>query len=419
MSESQRLWLLAATLAGASAWLFQKYFGLAGAAVYLAGIFALAPLLPALDRRAAALGRAQALALGALSLALLAVSFALVYPVADSGVVGGGSDRDEALNLAAGELLAGRYPYYPRTYLDGPISPFPGAVLLAAPFVLLGNSAFQNLFWLAALAAVAARWLGSGGRGLALLWTLLLASPGALNELMVGGDLLANACYVATLALLLLTEERPRRRLLLAALLGLALSSRLNYLLVAPPLLAHGARRRGVRAALGEAGVIGAAWAAVTLPLYLADPAGFSPLHTVGKLAQFGAVIPGAEWAITALAGAAALALALRPLPPDDERATLAACALVQAIPVLCGAALASVQQGRLDLSFTYFGLNFLALGTLAFWPGARAAETWSTSADGRRGFHHDGTKTQNQKERGSCSVVSSPGVVPPMDDVR
>ena len=78
---------------------------------------------------------------------VLALTFAILYPIVDSGVVGGGCDRDEARDLAARELLGGSYHYYPVTYLGALITPLPGAVLLSIPFVLLGTSAYQNLIW--------------------------------------------------------------------------------------------------------------------------------------------------------------------------------------------------------------------------------------------------------------------------------
>ena len=63
---------------------------------------------------------------------------------------GGGSDSDDALNLATRALLHGEYPYRIRTYLGSPATYLPGSLLLAVPFVLLGNAAYQDLFWLAA-----------------------------------------------------------------------------------------------------------------------------------------------------------------------------------------------------------------------------------------------------------------------------
>jgi len=61
----------------------------------------------------------------------------------------GASDNDDAIDVAIDELRAGRYPYYPRTFLNGPLSPLPGALLLALPFYLVGDSALQNVFWIA------------------------------------------------------------------------------------------------------------------------------------------------------------------------------------------------------------------------------------------------------------------------------
>ena len=83
-----------------------------------------------------------------ISLVLLAVAFGVIYPIANRGV-SGGSDRDEALNIAAAALWRGENPYYQRTYLGNVVSPLPGAILLAEPFVAIGNSAYGNLFWLA------------------------------------------------------------------------------------------------------------------------------------------------------------------------------------------------------------------------------------------------------------------------------
>jgi len=87
------------------------------------------------------------LLIGILFTALIFIFF-IVYPLANSGILGKGSDRDEALNIAIEELMAGHYPYYAKTYLDHPISPLPGSLLLASPFAILGNSAYQNFFWL-------------------------------------------------------------------------------------------------------------------------------------------------------------------------------------------------------------------------------------------------------------------------------
>jgi hypothetical protein len=74
----------------------------------------------------------------------LAMLFAIGYPIANSHIPGTGSDDDDAMNIAVFELCHGHNPYYARTYLGNVIHHFPGAFLLAAPFVLLWTSALQN-----------------------------------------------------------------------------------------------------------------------------------------------------------------------------------------------------------------------------------------------------------------------------------
>lgn len=145
----------------------------------------------------------QSLYLATITVIALIVIFAFVYPKANTHVNGHGSDADDALNLAANELLRGRYPFYVETYLHNPIGIFPGALLLALPFILFGNSALQNLFWLAAFFFAASRSVSSWRLGLLLLWALLLFSPVVMQQVVTGTDDLANSIYVLLFMLLL------------------------------------------------------------------------------------------------------------------------------------------------------------------------------------------------------------------------
>src|SRR5215831_9419154 len=71
---------------------------------------------------------------------MAALLFAIFFPIAKSGVLGPGSDRADALNVAIKALLHGSYPYYAETYLGNPPTPGLGALLLALPFYMVGTS---------------------------------------------------------------------------------------------------------------------------------------------------------------------------------------------------------------------------------------------------------------------------------------
>lgn len=310
--------------------------------------------------------------LAALTIVLILLLVLLMFPLANSGRLGGGSDGDEALMIAATDLLQGRFPYYQQTYLGNPISPLPGALILAVPFVLLGNVAFQNVFWLAAFYWVSGRFLRDRRQALLLLWTTLLLSPAILQQLATGGDYLANSIYVLVFALWVIYTRAAAaptwQKLLAAVLLGIALSSRANFLLILPLVFSAITARAGWKEALKATAVTVLSFALVTLPVYLWNPAAFSPLHTGNELGQFRDVLPAAGTAIPLLSALLALVLALR----DNGRMTqfLTHAALVQAFPVLCGILLTSMRVGALNFSFARFGIFFLFFGVLAAWPG-------------------------------------------------
>jgi hypothetical protein len=356
----------------------QKYAGLLGVAVYIV-IVGLALGLLRRTGLAWMLGRVtekQALWLAAATLAALGLIFLVVYPIADSGLVGGGSDRDHQLNIAAGDLAQGHYPYRGKTYLGYPISPLPGALVLAVPFVLLGNSAYQILPWVAGFVALA-RWrLADGRLALLLLWMIVALAPAFMLDFVTGGDLTANSLYV--LLFMLLSAEavvRPEagawKTAALAVLFGFGLASRANFLLLLPLFFAYLARHSGWRAAATYTALAVATFAAVTLPFYLYDPQGFTPLQAQNKFVEFEGLLPGSRLALPVLTGLVALALALRPMA--DWAALLRAAAIVQAFPVLVGMALTDLQAGALLFVFEVrgWGLFFLYFGALAAWQEA------------------------------------------------
>jgi hypothetical protein len=352
----------------------QRFLGLPGVAVYLAAALGLLWLgqrrfFPWLIARTPP---RWAFGLLLVSFLILAVFVVALYPIANSGIMGGGSDGDDALDVAASTLLHGQYPYYPRTYLGNPISPLPGSVLLAAPFVLLGGSAYQNLFWLLLFCATTGVQLRSASQALLLLWVMLLLAPALLHTLAIGSDYVANGIFVLLMAWWLTRwVQQPGRgrvvTLLLAALLGVGLASRAQFILLLPLVYSALGRRIGWRSAAGVMAVTATTLAATTLPFLLYDPAGFSPLHTYGEIGRFDVVIPRAGVLITLATALAGLALAGQ----DDgqTRVFLRNCTLVLALPVVCGVILMSIGLGRLDFSFAGFGVLFMFFGAVAFWP--------------------------------------------------
>lgn len=300
-------------------------------------------------------------------------AFAVVYPIANSGIVGGGSDGDEALNIATRELLHGRYPYYPMTYLGNPISPLPGEILLAVPFVLLGNSAYQNFFWLVIFIVAMRSYLKNWRQTLLLIWIVFVLSPIVPYQFLIGSDYISNGLFVLVFSMWMVTsistpDQSRWKKVLPAILLGVGLSSRANFILILPLLFSALVQRAGWRTATVYIAITSITFVVVTLPFYLYDPQGFSPLHTANKLGQFESLIPSAGFVIPLVTGAIALILAFFQPSNLDLGILLRNCTVVLAFPILCGIVLATIKSGELDFGFATFGTLFLFFGAGAFW---------------------------------------------------
>jgi hypothetical protein len=286
----------------------------------------------------------------------------------------GASDGDDAIDLAISELLSGRYPYYARTFLDNPITPMPGTLMLAFPFYLLGASIVQNVFWLAVFFLAIALYYRDAVAAAVLACCLYLLSPNVVYHILVGGDYIANSISILVFASLLFESSRRGAAVwqgaLWAVLLGVAISSRLSFLPLAPLVLVALAKASSWSRAFTLSALVLASSSAVTLPAFLHDPGGFSPLHTASKLDVVGA-FPWAPYAVP-LAGfglSAMLAARRRRYSlPELMRDAL----LVEAALVVSGLVLASVSLGRVHLDFPHFGILFMFFGLFAFAP-ARA----------------------------------------------
>jgi hypothetical protein len=367
---------LALSLIVPSTAVLQKYLGLAGVIAYSIiaslALFFLFKYRADLIRLAAKVTERQVIWLSVFTWIIILIAFLVVYPIANAGVVGGGSDHDEALNIAATELLHGHYPYYPKTYLGNPISPLPGALFLAMPFVLLGNSAFQNFFWLIIFFVAMKAYLKDSRSALLLLWTVLALSPIVLYGLLTGNDYLSNSLYVLLFILWMTTtasqaDHTPWKMTLLAILLGIGLSSRANFVLLLPFVFSALVRNLGWKSAIRYLAITCITFLVITMPFYLYDPQKFSPLHTSNKLGQFQSIVPFAAVTIPLATGIVALILSFFQPGGRNLDALFRNCTIVLAFPVLCGVILSIIRAGRIDFTFALFGELFLYFGAVAF----------------------------------------------------
>jgi hypothetical protein len=339
-------------LAVGSAATVDKYLGLAATCAYVLVLAGSMPwLLGLLSRARRRLTDRWAVELALATLLALAALFAALYPEANSQALGSGSDRDDAADIGARALLDGDYPYGGRTYLGNPISQLPGGLVFATPFVAVGRSAYAAFFWLPLFFVLLRELAGESRAALLLAWTALALSPVVVREIVTGGDLLANTVAVMLAAWLVVRGlERAQVIAWMAAVgLGLALSWRLNFVFVVPPLLALVWRRHGPRGTAAIAAIVGGAFAAVTLPFYLGHADQFTPIAASDKLEGFDGAIPGGARAVILAGVCLSVALAVT-FGGRTIGSVFAQTAVVQAFFVLAVVVLASAQAATLEL---------------------------------------------------------------------
>ena len=314
-----------------------------------------------------------------LGIGLLVLLFAQLYPILDSGQLGFFSDRDEALDVAVRQLLSGQYPYHCRAVsgihygcpsVGNPIAPLPGGLILSLPFVYAWGSAAQSFFWLIVFYLASRRYTASSGIASVHLLSVLLLSPVLIAELLTGGDLIANTLAVTSLLLIALRARSPVPWILSGLALGIALSWRGHFLLIAVPLIVYHIRWGQLDKLLAVGGAAAVSATLVTLPFWLWDPQAFSPFSIQQRFNQFDHIIPHGNLIAVGVSTAVGLALGYRAIDHDQ---LLIACAVVLITPFLFAAILFSVDQARPTLLFFgWYAISSLFLGTL----GALASVT-------------------------------------------
>jgi hypothetical protein len=203
---------------------------------------------------------------------VLLLSFAVLYPKSQKHALGKGSDREDALRVELYAVTHHQYPYDARTYLGHAPTPLPGAMLLASPFYFAGRVAFQNLLWVGLFCLFLIRFFSRRTTALAFVFLFVLTALENLNDFDVGGDYMVNIMYIS-IALFLLAREASRpdmtwRTVLAVIFMGVALSSRVLYVVTVPPMFALLVQRNNLKRALLFISGVLLATALVTVPIF-------------------------------------------------------------------------------------------------------------------------------------------------------
>jgi hypothetical protein len=341
-----------------SAGVVVKYAHLAGALVIGLVVAIIVASLPWLGKHLESAPRWVLPAVFAVVVVALWAAFGVGYALSHSGAFGGGSDRADALNVALSRLESGQFPYAATTFLGNPITPLPGALLLAAPFHALGDSAWQNLVWIPGFA-----FLLSGSWKLRVQPTIIWAATTVLSvevmrEFVVGDDLFVNGVYAAAAVMWVLRKAGSARAgwfFAASAFLGVAVCSRPHFLLLVPIVAAYVWLTESARRAALCAIVAAAVAAMLAVPFALTDWAQFSPVHVASKVTSGASVTSGLI--LLAAAAAVILLLALIFIRPNTTTRLYGYCAVVLAAP----APLAVAQSTRSGLGFNPFDLTLAA----------------------------------------------------------
>lgn len=287
----------------------EKYLGLTRAAVACAvgSVAVIATLL--VLRRVCETGRDIRIWPLLATFLIMVLSFAVIYPKSQHHAPGKGSDREDALRVELYGITHHQYPYSMRTYLGHPPTPLPGALVLAAPFYFAGRIAVQNLLWIALFFLFLTRYFRKRATALAFIAIFLVSALENLNDIDVGGDYVANILYVSiamfTFYRAIDREAMDWKTYLSVIFLGLALSSRIIYVVTLPTLLALALQSpKQRRSVLLLTGALFTS-ALVTLPVFMPHP--FEHLReqlnqNADKLKLLPALISGNTLPVIALA---------------------------------------------------------------------------------------------------------------------
>ncbi len=327
--------------------------------------------------------------IGVVTLLIVTMLFSLIFPPLNRGeIISGGSDRDEALNVATQALLNGQYPYtatgaVPASHSSvgpggNPISPLPGELILAAPFIaLIGEGAWQNPFWLSVFWITLAWYFGTKTvfqpAPASGVLVLLLSSPTiTIGEIIAGGDLLTITLILLISCIWIRRAEHPVSRILAGILCGLAIATRPHFFIILPLLFA----------AMLNSGIVSASrrmlWVAVVVtgvvvPFWIWNPPRFSPLHAGSLALSFNDTLPYANfWLYSGLF----ISLGLFGYGIVKDYCSFEmAVGVILLFPVLFFTMLATLKSVHFNWQYAFYGISGWVFLITAAWqsPAGRA----------------------------------------------
>jgi hypothetical protein len=315
-------------------------------------------------------------AVAVVATALVAL-FVLGVPEAYAHALGVGSDRADALDVAVTRLADGRYPYEGVTYLGNPITPLPGALLLAAPVVLLaGAAAWQNVVWTLLLLPLLRRGARPGPAPTVLWGVTVLGGLEVVREFVVGDDLVTGTVpAVAAAAWTLAVAGRASTATLVAAgtALGIATCTRPHLALVVVVVVATVGAVAGRRRAAVVGATATAVWLLLIVPFLVGGSARFSPWHVAAKVTGERGLTPAIV--VVGLVAVAVLLAALVLVRPSSPSAAGWCCAAVLFAPSVLSLArrLAGGPAAELDLTLGAAAVPFALWALCARRPVADA----------------------------------------------
>jgi hypothetical protein len=328
-----------------------KYAGAGGIVAYGVAVALALSFTPVVFRR---LPRDRVTILAAATWLILVLGFGIVYPRVNTTSPTAGSDDDDAHDVGVAAILSGQSPYGRLTYLDNELYPLPGAYVLAAPFVVTGGASRQALFWLPLFFLVVRRRVIDVRTPLLLAWVVGL-SAAVLHEVVTGSSYSSS-----TIAVLLGIGAVVWSRGHWAAALfcGIAMCSRVNFVLLIAPLWTLLWRTAGIRMAIRVTAIVVAVFVALLVPF---EPWGHTFPPVTGGMARLRILDIFATGASTAVVVATAIVTVVLSSRVSTERQLFLYGGAIQAAPIVLGMVIGS------QIGADVVGL-FLPYGTFASW---------------------------------------------------